>query len=75
MGRDGSVLGAVNSESRPLRGCNVYPLGAMRYQAQRTSNPKAQHPAELRHQRAAPEGGPKADLQTPGLADLIGFGQ
>ena len=31
--RDGSVLGAVTSESRPLQGCNVYPLGAMRYQA------------------------------------------
>lgn len=31
--RDGSVLGAVTAESRPLKGCNVHPLGAMRYQA------------------------------------------
>lgn len=31
--RDGSVLGAVTSESRPLQGCNVHPLGTMRYHA------------------------------------------
>ena len=29
--RDGSVLGAVTSASEPLQGCNVIPLGAMRY--------------------------------------------
>lgn len=29
--RDGSVLGAVTAESRPLQGCNVHPLGTMRY--------------------------------------------
>lgn len=31
--REGSVLGAVTSEARPLQGCNVYPLGTMRYLA------------------------------------------
>lgn len=31
--RDGSVLGAVTAESRALKGCNVHPLGAMRYHA------------------------------------------
>lgn len=31
--RDGSVLGAVTAESQPVKGCNVHPLGAMRYQA------------------------------------------
>lgn len=31
--RDGSVLGAVTAEGRPVKGCNVHPLGAMRYQA------------------------------------------
>ncbi len=30
--RDGSVLGAVTSQARALKGCNVVPLGAMRYQ-------------------------------------------
>lgn len=29
--RDGSVLGAVTAEARPLQGCNVHPLGTMRY--------------------------------------------
>ncbi len=29
--RDGTVLGAVTSQSTPLQGCNVYPLGTMRY--------------------------------------------
>ncbi|WP_312736264.1 LysR family transcriptional regulator ArgP [Stenotrophomonas sp.] len=31
--RDGSVLGAVTAEGRALKGCNVLPLGAMRYHA------------------------------------------
>lgn len=31
--RNGTVLGAVTSESRALQGCNVHPLGAMRYYA------------------------------------------
>ncbi|MEM8489393.1 MAG: LysR family transcriptional regulator ArgP [Pseudomonadota bacterium] len=31
--RDGTVLGAVTSEQAPLPGCNVYPLGALRYLA------------------------------------------
>jgi LysR family transcriptional regulator, chromosome initiation inhibitor len=30
--RDGSVLGAVTAEARPVQGCNVLPLGVMRYQ-------------------------------------------
>lgn len=31
--RNGSVLGAVTGESKPLQGCNVQALGAMRYYA------------------------------------------
>ncbi|UPG91042.1 LysR family transcriptional regulator ArgP [Luteibacter aegosomaticola] len=31
--RQGSVLGAITSERKPLQGCNVYPLGRMRYHA------------------------------------------
>lgn len=31
--RDGSVLGAVTGQARPLQGCEIQPLGAMRYQA------------------------------------------
>ncbi|MCF7221955.1 LysR family transcriptional regulator ArgP [Marilutibacter chinensis] len=31
--RSGSVLGAVTAESKPLQGCNVHALGAMRYRA------------------------------------------
>ncbi|MCR4158620.1 LysR family transcriptional regulator ArgP [Kerstersia gyiorum] len=31
--RDGSVLGAVTAEPQPLQGCNVQPLGTMRYRA------------------------------------------
>ncbi|MCC4597945.1 LysR family transcriptional regulator ArgP [Xanthomonas campestris pv. phormiicola] len=31
--RNGTVLGAVTSASKPLQGCNVHPLGAMRYYA------------------------------------------
>jgi len=31
--RNGSVLGAITSENRPLQGCNVHALGAMRYYA------------------------------------------
>ena len=33
MLRDGSVLGAVTGEAKPIQGCNVHPLGAMRYLA------------------------------------------
>lgn len=29
--RDGTVLGAVTAEARALQGCNVHPLGTMRY--------------------------------------------
>ena len=29
--RDGAVMGAVTTERRPIPGCRVYPLGAMRY--------------------------------------------
>lgn len=29
--REGSVLGAITSEGKALQGCNVHPLGAMRY--------------------------------------------
>jgi len=31
MLRDGSVLGAVTAETRAVQGCNVHPLGTMRY--------------------------------------------
>ena len=31
--RDGTVLGAVTAEAKPLQGCNVHPLGTMRYHA------------------------------------------
>jgi len=31
--RDGSVLGAVTAEAKPLQGCNAQPLGTMRYRA------------------------------------------
>jgi LysR family transcriptional regulator, chromosome initiation inhibitor len=31
MLRDGSVLGAVTGEARPIQGCNVHRLGIMRY--------------------------------------------
>lgn len=31
--RSGTVLGAVTAEARPLQGCNVHPLGTMRYHA------------------------------------------
>jgi LysR family transcriptional regulator, chromosome initiation inhibitor len=31
MLRDGSVLGAVTGEAKPVQGCSVYPLGVMRY--------------------------------------------
>lgn len=33
MLRDGSVLGAVTSAATPVQGCNVQPLGTMRYRA------------------------------------------
>lgn len=31
--QNGSVLGAVTSQARPVQGCNVHPLGIMRYLA------------------------------------------
>jgi LysR family transcriptional regulator (chromosome initiation inhibitor) len=31
--RDGTVLGAVTAEAKALQGCNVHPLGTMRYRA------------------------------------------
>lgn len=31
--REGAVLGAITSERKALQGCNVYPLGRMRYHA------------------------------------------
>jgi LysR family transcriptional regulator (chromosome initiation inhibitor) len=31
--RDGSVIGAVTADAAPLQGCNVHPLGTMRYRA------------------------------------------
>ncbi|MGA7437062.1 MAG: LysR family transcriptional regulator ArgP [Luteibacter sp.] len=31
--REGAVLGAITSERKPLQGCNVFPLGRMRYHA------------------------------------------
>jgi LysR family transcriptional regulator (chromosome initiation inhibitor) len=31
MLRVGSVLGAITGQAKPLQGCNVHPLGAMRY--------------------------------------------
>lgn len=31
--REGAVLGAITAERKPLQGCNVYPLGRMRYHA------------------------------------------
>lgn len=31
MLRDGTVLGAVTGQAKPVQGCNVAPLGAMRY--------------------------------------------
>ncbi|MDR6938056.1 LysR family transcriptional regulator ArgP [Luteibacter sp. 3190] len=33
MLRDGTVLGAVTAEARAIQGCNVHPLGTMRYHA------------------------------------------
>lgn len=33
MLRDGSVLGAVTGQAKAIQGCNVHPLGAMRYHA------------------------------------------
>lgn len=43
MLRDGSVLGAVTGEAKPLQGCNVHPLGAMRYYAIASPEFAAQH--------------------------------
>ncbi|REN19169.1 ArgP/LysG family DNA-binding transcriptional regulator, partial [Mycobacterium tuberculosis] len=31
--RDGSALGAVTADAKALQGCNVYPMGIMRYVA------------------------------------------
>lgn len=33
MLRDGTVLGVITGQAKPIQGCNVEPLGAMRYQA------------------------------------------
>jgi LysR family transcriptional regulator (chromosome initiation inhibitor) len=44
--RDGTVLGAVTSESRPLQGCNVHALGIMRYHAIASSQFTARYFAE-----------------------------
>jgi len=43
MLRDGTVLGAVTSESKPVQGCNVLPLGAMRYHAIASPDFAARH--------------------------------
>jgi LysR family transcriptional regulator (chromosome initiation inhibitor) len=43
MLRDGSVLGAVTSEAKPIQGCNVHPLGAMRYYAIASPEFAAEH--------------------------------
>lgn len=44
--RDGSVLGAVTAEPRPVQGCNVLPLGIMRYQAIASAGLVARHFAD-----------------------------
>lgn len=44
--RNGSVLGAVTAESRPLQGCNVRALGTMRYRAIASPGFAKQHFAE-----------------------------
>lgn len=46
MLRDGTVLGAVTSEKHPVQGCNVLPLGAMRYHAIASPEFAARHFAE-----------------------------
>lgn len=43
MLRDGSVLGAVTAEAKAIQGCNVYPLGAMRYYAVAAPDFAARH--------------------------------
>lgn len=41
--RDGTVLGAVTAEARALQGCNVHPLGTMRYCAIASPDFAARH--------------------------------
>ena len=50
--RDGSVLGAVTAEARPVQGCNVLPLGVMRYQAIASADLVARHFADGVHARS-----------------------
>jgi LysR family transcriptional regulator (chromosome initiation inhibitor) len=61
MLRDGSVLGAITAEAKPIQGCNVHPLGAMRYFA--IASPEF----AARHFRSA------IDADSLGTAPLIVF--
>lgn len=61
MLRDGSVLGAVTGEGKPIQGCNVYPLGEMRYFA--IASPKF----------AATHFGKRLHAEALGAAPLIVF--
>lgn len=54
MLRDGSVLGAVTAEAKAIQGCNVVPLGAMRYYAIAAPGFAARHlPGALRAETLA----------------------
>lgn len=54
MLRDGSVLGAVTAEAKAIQGCNVVPLGAMRYYAIASPAFAARHlPGPLRAETLA----------------------
>lgn len=54
MLRDGSVLGAVTAEAKPIQGCNVHRLGAMRYHAIAAPTFAARHlPGGLRAETLA----------------------
>lgn len=49
MLRNGSVLGAVTGQAKPVQGCNVHPLGAMRYFAIASPQFARRHfPAQIR---------------------------
>lgn len=59
--RNGTVLGAVTSQARAIQGCNVQPLGAMRYHA--IASPEFAH----RHFAG------KLDAETLAAAPLVVF--
>ena len=51
--RDGAVMGAVTTERRPIPGCRVYPLGAVRYLPVASRALRHAVPAERLHAAAA----------------------